>query len=207
MAASKLSIFNGALTKWLGERKLASLSEARESRRILDDIWDDDFIASCLEAGEWNFAARSAALDYSTTTEPPFGYIRAFEKPEDWKRSITVAEDPYFRWPSRKYSDEAGFWFADVDILYVKYVSDDAAYGSDFSLWPASFTHWVEVHLAFLACERLTQSESKKLMLEKKDSRLFNKAISIDAMNDPVPSPPNGTWVNARLRGTVNRER
>lgn len=202
---SKLSVYNGCLTKFLGERKLASLSENREPRRVLDDIWDDDFVKGCLESGEWNFAARTAALDYSSSVDPPFGYIRAFEKPEDWCRTITVALDPYFDVPLLRYVDEQAYWFCDSDVLYVKYVSNDVEYGQDYSLWPPSFTQWAECHLAALACERITQSATKREALDKKDAQLLRKATSTDAMNDPVSFPPTGSWVNARLGGSRSR--
>ena len=44
--ASKLSIYNGAL-RAIGERRLASLTEDRASRRELDDAYDD-VVANCL---------------------------------------------------------------------------------------------------------------------------------------------------------------
>lgn len=206
--ATKLSIYNAALTKHLGERKLASLSESREPRRVLDDIWDDDFVGACLELGQWNFASRTAEIDYSDSVTPPFGYIHAFEKPDDWRRTIALSSDPYFNEPLIRVTDEANYWFSDADILYVKYVSDDAEYGNDLSLWPATFTHWTEAHLANLACERITQSSTKQEKLEARDRKLLRKAQGIDAMNDPVTFPPQGAWVGSRFgRNSRSRER
>jgi hypothetical protein len=204
---TQLSLYNNALGKFLGERKLASLTEEREPRRILDDIWDDDFIKSCLESGEWNFATRTQGIDYSSSVEPPFGLTRAYAKPDDWCRTLTIATDPFFYTPYLDYKDEGAYWFGDLDILYVRFVSNDVNYGGDYSLWPPSFTHWVECHLAALACERITQSATKKETLDKKDAQLLRKATSIDAMNDPVSFPPTGSWVNARLGGWGRRNR
>jgi hypothetical protein len=39
MSASKLKLYNDALGI-LGERRLASLTENREPRRVLDEVWD-----------------------------------------------------------------------------------------------------------------------------------------------------------------------
>jgi hypothetical protein len=62
LATTKLSLYNGALRE-LGSRKLSSLSENRESRRVLDDIWDGGFRDEILESGLWTFAVRSIEID------------------------------------------------------------------------------------------------------------------------------------------------
>ena len=79
---SKLSIYNGALTI-IGERKLASLTENREPRYKLDEIWDNDMIDRCLQMGQWKFAKRTVELTASPSVTPSFGFQYAFEQPAD----------------------------------------------------------------------------------------------------------------------------
>ena len=66
---SQLSIYNGALSI-LGERKLASLTENREPRYKLDDVWGNDLIRRVLQMGQWNFAKRTIELDASPSVTP-----------------------------------------------------------------------------------------------------------------------------------------
>ena len=139
----KLSIYNGALNV-IGERRLANLSENRETRFKLDDIFDNDFLNRVLQMGQWNFAARSAKIPASTTITPTFGYEFAFPKPDDFVRTMRITFDDFFKQPITRYNDESQFWFMNEDIIFVQYVSNDIQFGCDFSLWPFNFTEMAE---------------------------------------------------------------
>lgn len=204
--ATRLKLYNGAL-RILGERKLASLTENREPRRVLDDMWDDDFTNTCLEQGMWNFATRSIELTYSPSVTPSFGYIRAFDKPSDWVRTTIISIDEYFSAPMLQYVDEAGYWRCEYDTIYVKYVSNDSSYGNDLSLWPSSFVRYFEAALAFEACDRITKSDSKRDEIRADVRRLLADARSKDAMNQPIVFPPAGSWATSRRVAATQRER
>src|SRR3989304_2928798 len=103
--ASRLSLYNQALTEHLEERRLVSLTENREARRVMDDVWDGPTIKGCLSAGLWNFAIRSAMYAASPSIEPDFGYRYAFDKPTDWVRTAAVASDEYFKEPLTEFND------------------------------------------------------------------------------------------------------
>lgn len=202
----KLSVYNGAL-RVIGERRLGSLTENREPRRLLDDAWDDDFLNAVLEAGQWNFAARTSKFTYSQSVTPDFGYTYAFEKPSDWIRTMGVAADEYLRAPIFDYEDSQQYWWVDYQEIYVRYVSNDATYGLDLSLWPKSFTSYVEHALAEEIVMPLTQSETKAKELERKTGKALIKARSMDAMNQPTQFPPAGRFLTARLGGFAARRR
>jgi hypothetical protein len=200
MAATRLSLYNGAL-RHCGERLLASLTESREPRRMLDSAWNDNFVRGVLEDGQWNFACRSGMYDYSPSVEPTFGFRRAFNKPDDFVRTMAVSVDEYFKVPLTEYSDEVGFWFSDLDTIFIKYVSDDATFGSDLSRWPQSFVDYVEVKLATKIVMPLKQNRQSLLdLMAMADSFLVN-AKSQNSMADPTKFPPMGTWVGARVNG------
>lgn len=194
---SKLTVFNGCLRE-IGERKLSSLTENREPRRVLDSVWDNDFIRQCLSEGLWNFAMRTVELTYSPSVSPDFGYSRAFDKPEDWVRTASLSADERFATPLLQYNDEAGYWFADLDTIYVRYVSDDDEYGSDLSLWSPKFTLFVETELAARAAKRITGSDSDAARIEKLARDRLRQARSVDAMDEPTKFAPTGSWVSAR---------
>jgi hypothetical protein len=197
---TKLQVYNNALLL-LGERKLASLTENRKPRRVLDQLWDSDFVKGCLEAGLWNFATRTIQSEYSPSITPGFGYRYAHDKPTDWVRTSALSISEYFTDPLMAYQDESAYWFTDQETLFIRYVSDDAAYGSDLSIWPESFSSYVEAELAARAAKSFTQSDQETLRLEDKAVRALRSAKAKDAMNDSARYTPTGSWVRARGGG------
>ena len=197
MAATQLGLYNEAL-RLLGERKLLSLSENREPRRVLDDIWNDGAINYCLEQGLWNFAMRAVMIDKSTTTIPAFGYVNAFDKPSDHIRTAGVAEDEYFNTPLTAVLEEVGFWFADIDPIYVRYISNDEDYGNDLNRWPQTFSKYVATYLAAEASLSITQDPAKRQEVQGLMMFRLRDAKSKDAMADSTAFPPQGGWTRAR---------
>lgn len=201
----KLSLYNGALRE-LGERKISSVSEAVERRRVLDSIFDADAVKTCLAAGLWNFAMRAAQVDYSPSVEPDFGYQRAFDKSTDWVRTAAVCEDEYFKSPLLHYEDESEYIFCDLDTIYVRFVSDDTEYGADYSKWPPNFVRYFEAWMAARAAKAITGSSQTRDEMERLAEIWLVKAKSTDAMDEPTKGLPQGSWVSARTRRN-SRER
>jgi hypothetical protein len=206
MAWSQLALYNQAL-RFCGERRLASLAENREPRRLLDDAWDANALRYCLEQGQWTFATRSAAIGADPDVTTSFGYRNAFGKPDDWVRTVGLCSDEYFNAPLTSYSDEGGRWYADIDPLYVRYVSNDAAFGADYAKWPDTFAMWVAAWLAEQIAPKLTGGEAKVALIEKKARGLLVDARSKDAMNQPAAFPPPGGWVQSRQGGRSRLDR
>lgn len=197
----KLSIYNTAL-RHLGSRELASLTENREPRRVMDGIWgtDNDVVKYALSRGEWNFALRTIRADYDPSIEPDFGFLRAFEKPDDFVRLAGMGSDEYLRvrLTNDEYLDEGGYWFADLDEIYVRFVSTDDGYGMDSSRWTPSFRRYIEFYMAAQACERINNSGSKREVLLRDAGMLLKEARSSDAMNEGSKPLPQGQWSRSR---------
>lgn len=197
MAITQLSLYNGALRK-IKERKLATLTDNTEPRRLLDDVWDG-LITECLEMALWRFARRTVKIEYDTDYTAAFGHTYRFVKPDDFVRTIGVWHDDRLNTPLLDYLDEGGYWYSDSPDLYVSYVSNATEYGSNFSLWPESFKEMFEYQLASGIVGRLSQSttsqEQVKSMLE--EATLTAKANS--AMEGPSKMLPTSRWVAARL--------
>ena len=204
MAATQLGLYNAAL-RLIGERILSSLSENREPRRVLDDIWSDGAVNYCLEQGYWNFAMRAVKITKSATV-PAFGYSNAFDKPNDHIRSAGIAEDELFNVPLLHVMEEVGFWFADIDPIYVRYISNANTYGSDLTRWPQTFGKYVAAYLASEAVLTLTQNTDKQKTIYALMLRRLTDARSKDAMADPTAFPPEGSWSSSR-HGGANRQR
>lgn len=201
----QLNIYNGALLH-IGERFLASLTEEREPRRLLDHVWSTDGVGYCLELGQWNFAMRTIRLDYDPSVEPDFGYARAFQKPEDWVLTSSVCADEFFRAPLTRYWDEARYIYSDLDQIYFRYVSNDIEYGYDCHHWPASFREFVFAHFASRIVRRLTNNETEVQRIEDLRTRLLKTAKSRAAMAEPTSFPARGTWGLSRNRFPNRRD-
>lgn len=201
---SKLQIYNDALLV-LGERRINSLNDRSPSRLELDAAYDQT-IAFVLEDGYWNFAMRSVLIDPTPSLEPSFGYSHGFQKPEDWVRTHSFSASENFDPPLLDVRDENGIWYAHVDPLYLRYVSNDPAYGRDLSLWPQTVATFGAHELAKRTCKRITGEDfTEKQLLAHKRAR--GAALSRDAMNEPPAFPPRGSWANSRQHGWSNRSR
>lgn len=208
----RLSIYNEALLI-CGERFLASLTEEREPRRLLDHVWDTGGVRHCLEKGQWRFAIRTVMVDSDPDISPAFGYRFGFSKPTDWVITSAVTTDEYFNTPLTQYVDEGANWFADIDPIYVKYVSDDDEFGMDLNAWPESFMLYVSAHFAGRIIMKLTTDSTRRQeilgpnldgnggLLESRLKTALNK----DAMSQPTAFFPQGSWTIARQGQNIGR--
>ena len=204
---SKLSLYNGALRE-LGERKLSTLTDNVESRKKLDEIWDDDMVDRVLKKGQWDFAGRAVELQASTSVTPAFGYQYAFDHPSDYIRLLGIASDEYFSHPLTAYSVEAAWWFSDIETLYVKYVSNDSQWGNDFSLWPEDFTEYVHFYMAGKVAPRLIGLRHDSIKFDEKVKAALIEAKGGDVMEQPAKFAPKGGWARSRQgfrSGTTDR--
>lgn len=201
----KLSLYNEALRE-CGQRKLAALSEDAPARHYLDDVWDGGGVDHCLQQGLWNFAIRTVKFDYESAVEPEFGYAHAFAKPADFLRLVQISANGSFDPPLNAYEDERGFWWANGQHLFVRYVSNDEIYGADLSLWTPAFAKFVALHFAFEIAPRLTSGKTDIDRLERRLRRARTEARSYDAQEEPARFAPQGRWVGARMAGSSARE-
>lgn len=199
--ATKLGLYNGAL-RLLKERRLAALTENREPRRLLDDIYSDGAsegaVKACLEMGQWAFATRSVQIDYSPSITPAFGYRYAFDQPSDMVEVCGIWSDEMMRSPLTAYRDERHYWYADAATIYVAYVSNHASYGADLSLWPESFASLVEAYMAREIAPNLTNGDDKVVLADRAFKAALTEARSNDAQRKATAFPPPGTWALAR---------
>lgn len=203
MGTTRLLLYNEAL-RHLGERKLSALTETGKSRRVLDGIWDGGWIDRVLEGADWQFATRAIEFASDPDVEPAFGLTYAFSKPTDFVRTAAVASDEYFHCPLNEYTDEGAYWYADIDPLWIKYVSNDAAFGADLSRWPPSFVEYAALWGAHKACKAITQSDSAREELQKDAKKALLVARGRDGQLEPTKFLPASSWTQAR-HGWGNR--
>lgn len=204
MAIDKLGIYN-AVCRLCRTKKLASLSENRRPRRLIDDVWAIDPIKFCLEQGQWQFATKTVQITASTTIDPEFGYQYAFEKPSDCVRIVGLSFNEYFTEPEFQFADEQNYLYADIDTLYVKYVSDADDYGRDYDLWPPSFEKLVIAYISNEVVGDLTNSNTLADKIEKEYEKRLMNAQNKDGVNRPVKFGSRGSWNKARNSDAYSR--
>lgn len=163
---------------------------------------------TCLESGFWNFATRSIKIEFDPSVDPDFGFTRGFVKPTDWCRTSVVSANEYFRPPFRNdlFADESGFWFADIDTLYVRIVSDLDAYGGNLGNWTESFARYFEAYLASRIAWKLTRSKDTVKSIDDELERRIKGATAKDAQDSGTSTSPEGSWNRARRsRGGLGR--
>lgn len=203
--ASQLQIYNDALLM-CGERFLGSLTENREPRRLLDNVWSGGGVKFCLEQGQWIFAMAGCRIDYDPSISPTFGYNCAFQKPDDWLLTSAVCSDEFFNQPLTRYTDEGGFWYTDLQTIYVKYVSILPNYGMNLGAWPESFNKYVVSYFASRIIRRISQSEVEEQRIIQMTAQLLKEAKSASAMAGPTKFPPPGNWSRSRMRNGMRRD-
>lgn len=204
--ASKLGLYQRACVI-LEERVVRDLEENRPVRRRLDAVWDNGGVKRCLEEANWNFAMRDARFYRDPSVQPEYGLQYAFTKPDDWARTYMIASDGSFS-PNallRNRDDKAGYWFADVDPLYARYVSDDEEFGGDLSRWTEKFTEYVAHEFAWSVAGAQTGSTSKKESIGLDRDKACKKAKANDALEDAPKNMPTGGWARARGGGGGSR--
>ena len=208
MATDRLALYNIALLS-LGERRIASLTEDRESRRELDEVYTRGAgaVEFFLEQGLWNFAIRTLKIDKSSSVTPEFGLANAFDLPSDYIRLVQISAGEFFSEPLVQFEIETAFIFADVDPIYLRFVSDDGDFGNDLSLWPETFTLWAGNWLGDQIAPLVIPDLAAVAEHKRETKRLLVDARSKDAMQEPPRFPPMGSWARSRLGGGGRRDR
>lgn len=203
--ATQLGIMNAALVE-CGVARLTSTSDAVKARYELDAVYAD-VLAECLRDGQWNFALRTTE-ESSDGTPAVIGYQYSLTKPTDLVRLVIISASDTLDPPLADYVDEGDHWYTNVDPVYAHYVSDDASYGGDLSLWPADYARYVALCLAERVCIALTGNETMRLRIAGDRDRARRTARSHNSMDRPQRRMPRGSWVNARGdRSTTRTDR
>lgn len=211
MAFGQIDLYQGALLL-LKETPLASLTEAREPRFLLDQIWNEgngggsEIINACLSEGEWVFARRTVQLVYDPNIQSNFGNYYASEIPSDYIRLSQLSADPNFMSPLNQYNEEQGYFFSPFQNIWLRYVSNDPAYGGNMNAWHPTFKSFVKAYMAEKICGKVTGSKVSPQDMVKEKARCLGDALGKQAIERPAQFPYRGTFVQARFgaRGFFN---
>ena len=202
--ATKLGLYNKALG-YLGERKLAALTDEQESRRVLDEAYVG-FVNYVLEKGYWKFSLRTSKISYAPSVTSSFGYTRAYEKPADFVKLYKISQDEFLKIPLLDYGEEGGFWTGNLDAIYISYVSNAASMGADLGLWPETLTKYAALYLANEVADRLTPNRDS-VKIERRMHMALSDAQAKDALQGPTVFFPVGAWLGSRSGSSTNWRR
>ena len=207
MSVTRLALYNIA-TRFVGERPVDALTENTEARKLLDEVYTtgDGAVRYLLEQGNWNFAMRAVEIDSSDDVDPAFGWSFAFAKPTDLVRLNQISSEETFNLPLNQYELEGSYIYANVDPLYLRFVSDDTDWGGDLSKWSPSFALYAGSWLGTQIASRLTSNLDLE-KLEKRLKRLLVDAQSKDALQERTRFPPLGNWASSRMGPRSRRDR
>lgn len=202
--ADKLQIFKGALRLLGNAAGLSSLTEVSPARLALDDAWTPagEYL---LAKGLWNFAMRSVQAEASPSLETEFGYEYVFEKPDDWVRTASISDQAFGMSGFEDYEDRTDYWLANVDTLYISYVSNDDDYGWNVGAWRQPFAKAMEAYLAFESGLPISADRGDRNDMFQLFKTRLQDAKTLDAVDERVRRQPPGRLVRARLT-SLNRK-
>jgi len=194
--ASRTDIANLALTR-LGAAAISSLTDASVAAGVMDTLFAPTVEAE-LRANLWQFS-RARALLAQLADAPAFGFAAQYLLPADFLRLLRVhvgysvplqatGNPPYSIEANRILVDHAG----PLPIQYVARVTDTGQFD-------ALFVQVLAARLAFEACERLTNSNTKKQMLADDYAQALKTARRANAVERPAARLAEDTWLAARL--------
>lgn len=185
---------------------LLGLTEDRPARYELDAVWADS-LQYMLQQGGWIFALQSAELLPDGDISPTFGPKRVYTKPADFVRLAGIAIDGYFINELRDYQVDAVNWYSDVNIIYIKYVSNSTSKGLDLNNWPVHFCEAHAQYLAYLSGLPITRDKSDRNSLYAGHLRSLAVSKRLDALDESVKRKPQGILTASRYASRVNGTR
>lgn len=203
--ATKLQIYNHALLM-MKERRLVTLSDDKESRRTLDEFYDQ-ILQFCLEQGMWKFAMRSTSLTQAGSGA--YGFTYTFDKPSDFVHLFMASATSDFDKPMvYEYVDEGSIFYANTSPLYIRYSSNDTSSGGGLlTSWPQGFAQYVAAELAAWTAYPITGNEKISAMLDQKAKILLANALAMYSLvNEPGMLAFN-TGARSPVAGEINNLR
>jgi hypothetical protein len=201
--ASQTDICNLALS-FLGSATITTITDSSTAARVL--IAEYEFVRDAeLRAHTWRFAIKRAALPALAAPPLTGPFLLQYQLPADCLK-ILVAGD-YF--PSADMSNyrtnqSDATYLVEGNVIVTSYPAPMAlryVYRvEDEGLFDASFTIAFAARLAWLCCERITQSPDKRKLAMTEYTKALTDAIRANAIEHVTDFPSDDTWILARMQ-------
>jgi hypothetical protein len=183
MAITQLELYNDALLL-LGQRRLQSLTEAREPRYLLDGAYNREAIRYCLELVQPPFASKTLLLNTPTAGST---FDNAHALPDEYISVVGVFSDVRLDQEIHRYVIEGRSLETDYSTVYLRYTSDAYA----LSAWDPSFIRVMGAYLALETATKLSTEDYDRL--SAKFDRRVEAARSLAASKVPQQRPSKTT--------------
>lgn len=185
--ASKTDDVNWALDK-LGETGINDVdTDSVEKARVMKRLYDP-VKASLLQRYPWSFAIKRTSLSPDVTA-PDWGYTYQYTLPTDYLAMYELKDDTGYNIESGKILTDEG------PVLRIRYIR--RATTETFS--QPLFSEALATRLAWEACEKITQSTTKKDNLNADFLRIIHEAKSANAIEQPEKYLPESSWLESRV--------
>lgn len=185
---SVVDVCNSALQK-LGAVGILSLSDNTKNARECSKAFDSNRRAE-LRKYRWRFAIKRAVLS-PLATAPAFDYLYAFPLPSDCLRVIMPYDDPTNDWTV----ENGSILTNQGNTLNLRYIADI----TDPTVWDSSFYDMLAIALAVDLCETITNSTSKRQLLEQEYKDALATAKSTNAFERMPSNVMTDTFEIVRL--------
>lgn len=184
--ASKLDIINVALTK-LGSTKIMSLTDNKVSADVMGSVYDNAR-DSLLRAYPFKFAVRRVVLAPEANT-PAFGYSNQFILPSKCERVLDVAGILDFTVENNRILCDA------TNSINLRYITNDVSEGE----MDAHFTRLLSLQCALDAHARLSDSNTRKQLLDAEFEKTLYQAQVSSSLEEPKGDAYETGWEDSRV--------
>ena len=168
MAVSQLALYNNALLM-LGQRTLASITEAREPRYVLDAIWNLGAVDYCAEIVKPRFLTTTSKLATSTSSSQ-HDLDNVFNLPSDYLTTVAVYSDAELTQEVTRFVIDANTLACDYGTIFLRYVR---TFPGTYTNWPSSFAQVVAAYLASRAAVKIDPTKLEAV------TAVFTEAVKV----------------------------
>ena len=187
--AVSVDICNRALQK-IGSPTIATITDNNDWARACGVAYDPLRLAE-LRLHPWNFAKRRASLAASTTS-PVYGRAYYFPLPSNFLRLL---KDPDYNYNDRDWQIErSGIATNDPAPINILYISDI----TNVDAMDPLFREALATKMALEMVETLTQSNTKKQLLQQDYQQIIVGAKKANAIENVPVEPTEDTWISVR---------
>jgi len=184
--ASWVELANIALQK-VGEEAITSLTQDADRARAVNRIYRQELLSE-LRTHPWN-CARARAQLAADATEPAFGLAYRYPLPADFVRLLPTSTVTDWQVEGRYIlTDDT----APLEVIYIAEITDP-------NQMDALLVDAYTSRLAMRICERLTQSSSKREMMERDYNAAVALARKVNAFENVARERQEDSWFDARL--------
>lgn len=199
MAVSDVSICNYAL-RLVGGDAITAVDDTTTNGARCNDLYE--YLRDDLLRGHfWNFATRMAQLTPVSETvgdSPTFEYDFAYTLPSDWLRTMSVHDNDagsgVLDFLEMSLGDGTHVLAANSDQIYIKYIAQI----TDETQYPPDFVMAFQLALARDLAIVVANSNTLEDRLDAKARGALLRAKSADALGNPPPKRPQGSWATSR---------